>query len=126
MIYVKTSLSDIKVGCDDGELVAASLKKAGERRGMILNDPEVIAAQSPEYLPVKFKKDGTPMATSEKYLYTPDGWEELMDTVKDIIGEVSHRMRSGQIKPIAKGGKNQKTPCEHCEYKPICRKSAYD
>lgn len=125
VIYVKTSPSDVKVSTNDTAAVAAELKKTRERRGMILDDSTSLAAMNPEYLPVKFKKDGTPTAGCEKYLYTPEGWDELMRTLGEVIGDVTGRMRSGKIHAFAKGQKNEKLPCEYCEYKAICRKSAY-
>ncbi len=125
VIYVKTSPSDVKVSTNDESLVSAELKKTRERRGMILDDEISIEAMNPEYLPVKFKKDGTPTADSAKYFYTPMGWDELMNTLDDVVGSISQRMRCGDIRAFAKGQKNEKLPCEYCEYKAICRKTAY-
>ncbi len=121
VIYVKTSPSDIKVDTDDGATVRAELKKTRERRGMILDDPIAIAAQNPEYLPVKYKKDGTPTAYSEKYLYTEDTWGELMEAVGEAVGRVSESMRKGDLHASPKKNGSDKTPCEYCEYKAICR-----
>ena len=124
VVYVKTSLSDVKVEYDDDETVISEIKKNQARQGMLLNDATAISAQNPNYLPIKFKKDGTPTAQSEKYLYTPNGWGGLMDTVEDVIGDISRKMRSGDIH-AAKGQNGKRTPCEYCEYKPFCRKSDY-
>lgn len=125
VIYVKTSPSDIKVNSNDPTVIAEELKKTRERRGMILDDEISLSAQNPEYLPVKFKKDGTPTKESEKYLYTPEGWDELMNTLDGVIGSISGRMRKGEIQAAAKGHKGERLPCEYCEYRAICRKKIY-
>ena len=125
VVYVKTSLSDVKVNHDDTDEITEAIKKNQGRDGMILDDPISIAAQNPEYSPVKYRKDGTPLAASEKYLYTPDGWDELMNTVEEVIGGICAKMRSGDIHAEAKGHRGEKLPCEYCEYKPFCRKSTY-
>lgn len=125
VVYVKTSLSDVKVEHDDSAQVSAEIKKSQARQGMLLLDAASIAAQNPSYLPIKFKKDGTPTAASEKYLYTPEGWEKLMTTVEEVVGRVARRMRTGEIRAAAKGHRGERTPCEYCEYKPFCRKGNY-
>ena len=125
LVYVKTSLGDVKASHDNEDEIISLVKKNQARQGMILNDPISIAAQNPEYLPVKYKKDGSPTAYSEKYLYTLEGWDTLMKTVEDVIGNISSKMRSGDVHAFAKGHKGEKLPCEYCEYKAFCRKSSY-
>ena len=123
VIYVKTSPSDIKVSQNTPEAVAAELKHSRSRQGMILNTPDSLAAENRDFLPVRFKTDGAPTKDTEKYLYTLDGWDELMNTLEDTVGRVSGRMRRGEIPAAAKGQKGDKLPCEYCEYRAVCRKS---
>ena len=106
---------------DEEQRINSELKKTRERHGMILDDQTAIGAQNLEYLPIKYKKDGTPTAHSEKYLYTREGWDKLMDTVGEAVKCVSGGMRSGDIHAAAKQSGSDKLPCEYCEYKPICR-----
>ena len=124
VVYVKTALTDVKVSHDDRDEIKAEIRSKLGREGMILDDAVSISAANPAYLPVKFKKDGTPYASSEKYLYSTEGWDALMDTVRDSVIRVSRGMRGGELRAVPRvNGKG--TPCEWCEYKPICRKATY-
>ncbi|MBE6645171.1 MAG: hypothetical protein E7612_07335 [Ruminococcaceae bacterium] len=119
VIYVKTDMSDVTVAHADSEAEKAAIAKKQQRRGMILDDEESISAMNKNYLPVKFKKDGSPDSRSEKFLYTREGWAELGEKISDKIGEISEKMKSGEI-PLSDGGKD--SPCDFCSYAPICRK----
>ena len=123
VIYVKTSPSDVKVSKNTPEAVAAELKSSRSRQGMILNDATSLAAENRDFLPVKFKTDGTPKKDTEKYFYTAEGWGDIMNTLEDTVGRVSGRMRRGEIPAVAKGQKKDKLPCEYCEYRAVCRTS---
>ena len=119
VIYVKTDMSDVTVLHPDKEAADEALKKKQERRGMLLDDEVSISAMNKNYIPVKFKKDGTPDARSEKYLYTYEGWEELNTKISDKVRDVSSEMKRGNISLTAK---KSDTPCDYCKFKPVCRK----
>ncbi len=119
VIYVKTDMSDVTVPHPDKEAAEAALKKKQERRGMLLDDEISINAMNKNYIPIKFKKDGTPDARSEKYLYTYEGWEELNAKISDKVREVSSEMKRGNISLTTK---KSDTPCDYCKFKPVCRK----
>ena len=44
VIYVKTSVRDVRIDTPDDGLASAAVKAAQGREGMVLNDPEVIKA----------------------------------------------------------------------------------
>ncbi len=119
VIYVKTDMSDVTVPLPDKEAADEALKKKQERRGMLLDDEVSIGAMNKNYIPVKFKKDGSPDARSEKFLYTYDGWNALNEKISDKVREISGEMKHGNISLTPQ--KND-TPCDYCKFKPICRK----
>ncbi len=123
VIYIKTDMSDVRIEhSDDGEALAA-IKDKQRREGMLLDNEVSIMAQNPSYIPVSFKKDGTPTARSEKLLYTEAAWEKITEKLTAAVIRVSEGMKSGNTS--AAPMKNKKTsPCEYCKFKPICRNAA--
>lgn len=119
VIYVKTDMSDVTVPRPDKDAAEEALKKKQERRGMLLDDKESIGAMNKDFIPIKFKKDGTPDARSQKYLYSYEGWGELNEKISDKVREISSAMKSGDISPTSK---KSDTPCDFCKFKPVCRK----
>ena len=123
VIYVKTSVRDVRVDTPDDMLAGEAVKSAQGREGMILNDPEVITAMTLKYSPVYSKRTPDKIAkTKEKFLYTEDGWQEIMQTVEGAVCQVADGIRSGVMDVNPKEHKG-KTPCDFCEFKPICRKA---
>ena len=86
---------------------------------MLLDDTASLDAMNKEFIPIKFKKDGSPDARSEKYLYSYEGWGELDRKISEKVCEVAENMRGGDISTTAQ--KNN-PPCDFCSFKPICRK----
>ena len=122
VIYVKTSVRDVKVDIPDDSLADQAVKSAQGREGMILNDPEVISAMTLKYSPVYSKRTPDKIAkTKEKFLYTEEGWQDIMQTVEGAVCRVADGIRSGVMDANPKEHKG-KTPCDFCEFKPICRR----
>ena len=89
---------------------------------MILDDPEVISAMTLKYSPVYSKRTPDKIAkTKEKFLYTEEGWSEIMHTVEDSVCRVADGIRSGVMDADPKEHKG-KSPCDYCNFKPICRR----
>ncbi len=120
VIYVKTDMSDVTVPHSDNESAEAAVKKKQARRGMILDEPESIAAMNPAYIPIKFKKNGETDTRYAKFLYSREGWDEITEKISAKVGEISDNIKSGDIS-AAKDKNN--APCEYCKFKPICRSS---
>lgn len=118
VIYVKTDMNDVIIPHGDTDAADSSIKKKQERRGMILDDAESIYAMNTSYIPVKFKKDGSPDSRYEKYLYSYDGWNELTQKISDKVSEISTDIKSGNI-----SASKDSAPCSYCKFKPICRSS---
>ncbi len=121
VIYVKTEIGDLKIDRPSESEAIEKAKAAQGRQGMILDDPDSISAMNARYVPVKFKKDGTPDARTRDRLYSYDEWESLCDKMSGVIGEVSKRMRGGDIQATPMVKPRGETPCEYCKFKPICR-----
>ena len=126
VIYVKTDLSDAKITRPDPEEEVKAIAAKQSRSGMILDDRESMDAMNKNYVPVKFnkpKKDGDPPPLSDSSkdkVFTLEKWDEMGEIMAEKIGEITDRMRSGDISLAdAHGGKH----CDSCKFKPICRKN---
>ena len=123
VIYVKTSMEDAKIPRNDESSALEQIKKNQARIGMLLDDAESIGAMNAEYIPIKFKTtDGKPDSRSLKKLYTLPGWDELNDTIREVVCDLGARMTSGDISasPLMKAsGKTE--VCKYCDFKAICR-----
>ena len=120
VIYVKTDLSDATVARPDPTAQDAAIAKKQDRRGMILDDKESIDAMHKDYIPVKYTKTGEPNKRTANNLYTLAEWDEMGERMSRKIGEITERMRAGDISLAdSHGGAH----CDSCKFKPICRKS---
>ena len=124
VIYVKTSIGDVKVKRYDDAEAEEKVKKMQGRQGMILDDDEIINAMNTKYIPVKFK-GGVIEEKSKDMLYTLDGWEDIMGKVEFAVKDISSRIRKGGIEAHPKKHDSRGTRCDVCDFKPICRRSSY-
>ena len=123
VIYVKTAVSDVRVDTPDDSIAEETIKNAQGREGMILDDPDVISAMTLKYTPVYSKRTPDKIPDSKKkFLYTEEGWNQIMDTVEGAVSKVADGIRKGEIPATPKEQKG-KSPCEYCEFKPICRRA---
>lgn len=120
VIYVETKLDPSPIQSPEKDALA-HLRSEQARSGMLLDDPVSLAAMNPKYIPIRFKKDGTPDARSAEKLYTEEGWEQICQTVRESVVRVANRMRSGRIPAGPLRDRKHKNVCEYCSFKPICR-----
>ena len=123
VIYVKTSLSDVKIDRPLKDEAEKALRSAQKREGMILDDDNIISAMGLEYTPLYNEKKPTEISSDmRKYLYDDKGWDKIMDTIECVVRSTVSRMRSGDISAIPrKASSNAHTPCTYCRYKAVCR-----
>lgn len=123
VIYVKTGVRDLRVKRPDDEDALNAIKSAQEREGMILDDQEVISAMTLRYSPVYSEKYPDKITeANKKFLYTEDGWNEIMETVEDSVCRVADGIRAGVIDASPKTD-GKRSSCDYCQFKPICRKA---
>ena len=121
-IYVKASVSDTKVQHSDDELAKETIKKGQAREGMVLDDADSLSAMGLKYTPVYDpKKPGEINPKAKKYLFTEEGFGEIMKTVRTSVGKMADEIAHGvaHASPRIEG---RKSPCDWCEFKPVCRK----
>ncbi len=124
VIYVKTSVADANIQHSDDELAKQAVKDAQQREGMILNDDEIISAMGLRYTPLyNPKKPNVISDNKRKFLFTPDGYDAIMETVRCSVGKMADGIASGNASASPRI-EARKSPCEWCEFKPICRKVA--
>ncbi len=123
VIYVKTAVSDVRIDTPDDTLAEMAVKEAQEREGMMLDDPDVISAMTLRYSPVYSPSYPDEIRQNKRHLlYTEESWGDLMKTVEDAVLNVSDGIREG-IMDASPNERKGKSPCEYCEFKPICRKA---
>ena len=123
VIYVKTSVRDTRVERPDDSLAEEAVKSAQQREGMILDDPDSISAMTLKYTPLYSRRtpDKIPEA-KRKLLYTEEGWGDIMADVEGAVCKVADGIRGGKMDATPKQDKNR-SACDFCEFKPICRKA---
>jgi ATP-dependent helicase/nuclease subunit B len=120
VIYVKTEFGDTQIAHQDEALAEEEFKKKQKRGGMILDEPISIEAMNKDYLPVKYRKDGSLAKGYEEYLYTRDEFDGHIETIRKSVNTAVSGMKSGNLSALPM--KNKKSsPCEYCKFKPICR-----
>ena len=123
VIYVKTQIGDVKVETPDDILALEAVKAAQGREGMILDDPDAISAMTLKYTPVYSAAYPNEIRDNKRnLLYTEDGWNDIMQTVENAAIKVADGIRCGNMPADPKEQKG-KSPCEYCEFKPICRRA---
>lgn len=105
----------------DLQLAAAKSKKL-RRSGLLLNNPEILAAMersdSPEFLPLKYKKDGT---VSQDSLADEKQLADLHRHVDKKLLELSVQLRQGSITPTPCYRSENDNACLFCPYGSVCR-----
>ena len=122
VLYVPARDESIRADADmsDSELE----KKRGEslrRSGLILNDPEVIAAMEhsdePRYIPVKLKKSGEGCDA----LCSAERFGTLAKHIERTLRGMAAELRAGSIAADPYYADQQKNACMHCDYFDACR-----
>lgn len=122
VLYVKTSVDDVKAQHNTPEDVFAAAKDTRHRLGMVLDDGDSLAAMNPNYIPIRFKKDGDVDSRTKKYLYTENGWDRINEAIETSVKAICDRMISGSIDAIPLAKNNGRSDvCEYCKFKAICR-----
>ena len=124
VIYVSTAVGDTTVKRYSDEEAEKEVKKQQKRQGMILDDSEIINAMNTKFIPVTFKK-GEIDEASKKYLFSMEGYGDIMATLEETVADISKRIRSGEICASPKKDSSGRDTCEWCEFKPICRRHSY-
>ncbi len=118
VIYVKASLSDVKIDSYSDEAAWEAVKQKQKREGMILDEPECYGAMNPDFLPV----NPTSEKLSEKdkaKLFSRDDWERINETIETVILDFAEEMKSGNIRAIPSA--DMMSGCSLCKFKPFCR-----
>ena len=84
------------------------------------HDVYSFAGMHPDFIPVKYNKDGSVSANSKKNLYTAEQWDQMMASLSKTVEDIANRMKAGEISALPRKKKNA-SPCEHCAYKAVCR-----
>lgn len=120
VIYVQTKLDGTTESPDaDGYEV---LKNQQTRLGMLLNEERNLCAMNRRFLPLRFTSTGALHKSSEKLLYTREGWEDLCCEIDGVIRKIGSDMKSGYI-PARPKPEGKDSPCTFCSFRPVCRQT---
>ena len=109
------------------EEIEKEIRKKFKMQGLILADVDIVKGMdkklekgASDRVPAYLDKDGN-LSKSKSSAVTKVQFEYLQKYMKKIIKQIAEEIFSGNIelKPYY-NLKNKKTPCEYCEYKPIC------
>ncbi len=113
---------------EDLKLLAASPYESLSREGLLVDDPELLAAQDKEglgkFIPVAWGKD-RPTGTSS--LVSLENLGRLKKKVEKDLKILAENLKEGKVGASPLTSKGRKIdPCKFCEYLPICRRSEGD
>lgn len=120
MIQSKKSLTE--------EEIAEEIKKKFKMNGLIVADVNIVKMMdktleqgASSVIPAYIDKEGN-LSKGKSNAISAKHFEILQKYVKQTIQEISEEIMEGkfELKPYYQL-KNKKTPCEYCEYKPICQ-----
>lgn len=115
---------DLKISADsrpDDETLEKKRRAGLRRSGLILDEAEVIAAMersdSPEYIPVKFNKDGKAAGDA---LVSAERLGTLSKFVEKTLRELAKNLRGGSIAADPYFRSAQDNACLYCDYAGVC------
>ncbi len=120
VIYVQTKLDGTteRPNADGYE----ELKNQQTRLGMLLNEERSLCAMNRRFLPLRFTSTGALHKSSEKLLYTKEGWGELCREIDSVVCKIGADMKSGHI-PARPKSTAKDSPCTFCSFRPVCRQT---
>lgn len=123
VLYMSAKAPEISCdGSDTDQDIEAAANKTLTRRGLLLDDQEILSAMESElsgkFIPVKLKKDGG--FGSAASLSDIEGFGSLMKQITDTLADISAKLRSGSADATPLKYK-QSDACKYCAMKPICR-----
>ena len=125
VLYVKTAIDNAKISKNSQEELNAALKANQARLGMLLEDEKSIGAMNSEFIPVKYKKDGSFDSRSLSKLYTLSGWDAISETIENSVKAITEKMASGDIDALPlKKHSGKSDACSYCNFKAICRNAS--
>ncbi len=104
----------------DGKTLESKAERQLRMDGLILDDPEVIAAMdhsgSGEYVPVVLK-NGAP--DKKDHVASPRELKSVMEYLKKMIADMAQELRAGNVPALPLNGTHTDA-CEWCPYRSVC------
>ncbi len=124
VIYLKTSLSDVRIDTPSDEAAIEKIESEMEREGMVLYDDDSISAMNLRYTPLYSSRYPNKIPESKtKFLYTEEEFDSMMQTIEDTVKSLAKNIRSGDIRTKSEPRSSHDKQCEYCKFKPICRQA---
>jgi len=117
----------IDVPFDDKDDLNARVDKKMARKGLLLDDPDILAAMERDlggmYIPIKSNQNGTLRKSNS--LASLEKFGNIFSEVSRTIERIGDEMKKGRADADpyeTKAGKND-SPCKYCSMKPVCRRT---
>ncbi len=122
-LYYVINLPNIQItGNEDEAKIQSEIKKSIKRNGILLNNPDIVFAMSPDcsFVPVQKKVDGTLYSRSNNLL-SAEEFDGLSNTLREQIETMASNVFCGNmdINPNDADGKAE--PCKYCSLGALCR-----
>lgn len=110
---------------EDAQQLEDALARALCLKGVALRDAAILRRMDEGNPPLSMTKTLTADGSFDKraMLATLADLQALIGHAEKMAGEMAERMRAGEIAAAPLCDKNQKGPCEYCDYAAICRKN---
>ena len=125
VLYVPARDPEVPVsGTESPEEVASARQKLRRRRGLLLNDPELLRAmepglaESPRFLPVKLGKDGAPDSRSS--VVSAPGLRKLGGHMQRTLQAIGEQLAHGEIRANPYYKSRTDLACSQCPYWAAC------
>ncbi|MBW5444904.1 helicase-exonuclease AddAB subunit AddB [Cohnella sp. CFH 77786] len=123
--HVRNPLLPTSNGMSAAEAQAAMFRQF-RMQGLVLADGDAVKRMDvslegngkSSVVPVEFKKDGT--FSSRSQIADRGQWAVLRSSVRGQIRKIGKRIASGDV-AIAPYRMDKRSPCAHCEYRPVCQ-----
>ncbi|MBQ0108702.1 MAG: PD-(D/E)XK nuclease family protein [Clostridiales bacterium] len=122
--YHTVALPEIKITPDTkASDVEESIDKTFKRRGVALDDRDIVSAmnENPSFVPIKYKKDGDISKASAPYAFTPEEFAETKESLKRNVLDAGKAIFDVKMYKTPNDKIKGKDPCKYCKLSPFCR-----
>jgi len=102
------------------EEIEKERRKALCRKGLIVDNPDLITAMeagdNPQFIPVKFTKDGAPGGDS---LVSAEDLGRISRRIDQKLLDLAREIQIGTVAPLPLGG-SVGSPCDYCDFRRAC------
>ncbi len=123
VLYYNVKLPSVEInGNETPEEIKSSIEKSIKRSGVLLDDPDIVLAMSPDcsFVPTSLNKDGT-LSKRSHNLLTEQEFGELAETLKNQVETLADNVFGGNMDVAPNDHDGKADPCQFCPHGDFCR-----